>query len=97
MAKPKVDPQGIRFLCGVKPGSKMRVALTEADLTKHERKVLKNFTQFLQGKGSRCTLCLHKAVKHDVRCGARGCDCPLSNSDVKATRAQAKVQGWEED
>lgn len=80
------------FLCGYRPSKKKLGPLTKAD-----RKAIRNFKQFLRGKGSRCPECLHKATKHWTTCLAKDCDCRLSSGDVVAVRAQLKVRGWERD
>lgn len=79
------------FLCG------RRGAMDEADLTKAERKAVRNFKQYLRGEGERCPICLHKAEKHSYACEARGCECMLMWDGVLKAREKAKALGWEKD
>lgn len=91
------EPDGV-FLCGYTPGSTPMVPISQWEgLSKAERKAILNFQAYLRGKGSRCPNCLHKAAKHELRCGARDCDCDLDNATVKQLRAQVQARGWEDD
>jgi hypothetical protein len=49
------------FLCGKK--------YQMGELTKGDYREVKNFSKFLQGKGHRCPLCLHKAKNHRKKGG----------------------------
>jgi len=79
-----------QFLCGYKGRPPL-------NLSKAEKKAIRNFALFLKGKGSRCVECCHKVTKHWTTCTAKGCDCRFSSGDVLATRAQALAPGWQHD
>lgn len=56
--------------------------VTAEGLHPADKKTLKNFTEFLGGKGTRCPHCLHRAKRHDspeeVGCTVGNCDCTAS-------------------
>jgi hypothetical protein len=63
--------------------------VTAESLLGVERKTVSNFSEFLQGKGTRCPHCLHKAKNHDDG-GEGGCQARRGTCDCVANRLWIK-------
>lgn len=66
--------------------------------TKADKKAVRNFAEFMRGVGQRCTLCLHKADRHEMDgCSVKHCGCGDDNLQVLNRRKWAAAPGWKAD